>query len=94
MLSGTLKKSGVARTPSSAGLSADSNPVDGATILLHRTGFAGLFSSTQRLTTDGNGRFGASNLKPGRYRVQSPDRTKSQTVTIAPGRVTGAALTE
>jgi uncharacterized lipoprotein YddW (UPF0748 family) len=46
---------------------AEGRPVDGATVQVRRTG---IFRSTTRVTSDGNGWFGATQLKPGTYRVR------------------------
>ena len=52
-----------------AGLAVDGSgrPLDGATIRIKR---AGWFTRSTRVTSDGNGFFGAVNLKPGKYRVR------------------------
>jgi len=81
MLSGTWKR-------------PDGSPVDGGAVTIHRTGFAGIFSSAQHLTTDGNGNFGAANLKPGTYRIQTSDHGKTSIVTVTRGSVAQAAVSE
>ncbi len=74
--------SGVARK-------ADGSALDGGTIRVRQTG---LFARTRRVTTDGNGYFGLTNLKPGKYRLQVEARGSQRqgtttTVELAPGRV-------
>ncbi|HWR16460.1 MAG TPA: family 10 glycosylhydrolase [Terriglobales bacterium] len=49
---------------------ADGTPVDGAEIELRRAGGFPLFRRTMRVLTDGNGFYGFSKLKPGRYLVR------------------------
>ena len=64
--------------------------LDGATVRVRRTGW---FRSTHRIRTDGNGWFGMTRLKPGRYRVrlEPPDgdpKGEAVTVEVQAGRVT------
>jgi hypothetical protein len=44
------------------------NPADSVRVNIKRSGFA-LFRRAKRVETDGNGYFGLTNVKPGRYRV-------------------------
>jgi uncharacterized lipoprotein YddW (UPF0748 family) len=71
---GTLKKSG--------GIA-----IDGGTVRIRRTSW---FASTQRVVTDGNGYFGAANLKPGSYRVQFGEHGRPVKVSVVVGGVTNA----
>jgi hypothetical protein len=67
--------------------------IDGATVKAKRTGFA-LFRRARTVKTDGNGYFGLTNLKPGRYRVWVEDGAKPQRrveVLVEAGKVTRAA---
>jgi len=78
-----------------AGLAIDSTdkPLDGATVRVKRTGW---FRRTQRVTTDGNGWFGLTDRKPGRYtiRLESPPGRfgNALTVEVRAGLVTRTEL--
>jgi hypothetical protein len=69
-------------------------PLDGARIAVRRTGW---FRRTLRTTSDGNGWFGMTGLKPGRYRVRveapgEPGAASSVEVEVRAGAVARAAL--
>jgi len=68
--------------------------VDGARVSVRRHGW---FRRTRRVTADGNGWFGMTRLKPGKYRVrlERPGRTaaaETVTVEVRAGEVARAAL--
>jgi uncharacterized lipoprotein YddW (UPF0748 family) len=65
---------------------------DGVRVYARRTGFS-LFRRTRRAETDGNGYFGFTNLKPGRYRVWVGGAVRHATpvqVVVEAGRVSRA----
>ncbi len=64
---------------------------DGVTVEVKRAGFA-LFRRTRRTETDGNGYFGFTNVKPGRYRVWIDGGTRAD-VMVQAGRVARVELT-
>ncbi len=66
------------------------NAVDGVRVNVRRSGWFP-FRGTRHTITDGNGFFGFTNLKPGRYQVWSNGGKKS-TVEVTPGRVTRMEL--
>ena len=63
---------------------------DGVAVKVKRTGFA-LFRRARTIETDGNGYFGLTNVKPGRYRVWAEGAPRVDVV-VAPGRVARAQL--
>ncbi|HSL22970.1 MAG TPA: family 10 glycosylhydrolase [Vicinamibacterales bacterium] len=75
-----------------------SGPADGAEVKAKRLGGFSWFRRAHRTSTDGNGYFGFTNLKPGRYRVWLPEKRaqspffpglgKTVTVPVSAGRVT------
>ncbi len=69
-------------------------PVDGVRVALKSGGW---FGATQRTVTDGNGYYGFSQLKPGRYRVRidssAPRRAEAEVEVVA-GRVARAELVQ
>ena len=74
---------------------ANGEPIDGAVIQVRRTG---RFRSTARTTSDGNGWFGRTQLKPGTYRVRqelpgSRAAATSVIVEVRAGKVARAVLT-
>ena len=80
-----------------AGFAKDSagKPLDGAQVKVKKSG---LFSRTRTTLADGNGYFGFTNLKPGRYRVwaerrSGPAREKSGVeIEVTAGKVARAEL--
>jgi uncharacterized lipoprotein YddW (UPF0748 family) len=70
----------------------DTMVADGATVKIKRAGFA-LLARTRTLQADGNGYFGFTNVKPGRYRVwiERDRQTAARTeVRVSAGKVTHA----
>lgn len=63
---------------------------DGATIEIKRTGFA-LFRRAKKIQADGNGYFGLTNVKPGRYEVWMDGGPRSE-VTVEAGKVARALV--
>ncbi len=77
---------GMVSTPAPGG-------ADGVAVKARRTGFP-LFRRTMRVETDGNGYFGFTKLKPGRYRVWLDDgrgNARRVEVVVEAGRVSRAA---
>jgi uncharacterized lipoprotein YddW (UPF0748 family) len=77
-----------------AGIASDAagNPLDGARIRIRQRG---LFVRARHTITDGNGWFGAVELKPGRYTVRlegNSAKKSEQQVEISAGRVTRVEL--
>lgn len=73
---------------------ASGNPADGARVRVRRTGWSP-FRRTLHAVADGNGFFGLTNLRPGRYRVWrevAPGRVSETTVEVNAGRVTRVEL--
>jgi uncharacterized lipoprotein YddW (UPF0748 family) len=64
---------------------------DAAQVKVKRTGFP-LFRRTKTVSADGNGYFGLTNVKPGRYRVWLPGTSRSTIVTVERGKVARADL--
>ena len=70
---------------------ADGAPDDGVTIVLKR----GFFSRARRIEADGNGWFGFTNVKPGKYKVWSERAGKKsapQRIEVTAGKVARVAL--
>ena len=63
---------------------------DGVTIKVKRTGFP-LFRRARRIQSDGNGYFGVTNVKPGRYRVWIDGGLRTE-VTVEAGKVARAQV--
>jgi uncharacterized lipoprotein YddW (UPF0748 family) len=79
-----------------AGTVAAATPTDadGVIVKVKRTGF-GLFRRARSAQSDGNGYFGLTNVKPGRYRVWIDDRGKRSVaieVSVVAGKVAYADL--
>ena len=72
---------------------AAGTPLEGVPIRVVRRR---LFGGTKRLTSDANGWFGLTDLKPGRYRVEVEGRRETELppteVLVEPGQVARAAL--
>jgi hypothetical protein len=63
---------------------------DGVTIKIKRSGFP-LFRRTRKTLTDGNGYFGFTKVKPGRYRVWIDGESRVD-VSVLPGTVARARI--
>lgn len=71
---------------------SDTTGADGVAVKVRRTGFR-LFRRTRTAVADGNGYYGLTNLKPGRYHVWIDDAKASRTtVAVSAGQVTRADL--
>ncbi len=69
-------------------LAPTAEQADGATVKIKRTGFA-LFRRAKKVRADGNGYFGLTNVKPGRYRVWIDGGSRTE-VTVEAGKVARA----
>jgi uncharacterized lipoprotein YddW (UPF0748 family) len=70
----------------------DASGVDGAAVKVKRTGFP-LFRRTRTVQTDGNGYYGLTNVKPGRYHVWVDGAKKQRvSVTVEAGKVSRAVF--
>ena len=71
---------------------ADASPADGAAVKVKRAGFP-LFRRTRTMLIDGNGHYGLTNLKPGRYHVGIDGAKEGQvTITVEAGKVARAVF--
>jgi len=64
---------------------------DGASVKVKRAGFS-LFRRTRTVRADGNGYFGLTNIRPGRYRVWVDGARSKTDVRVEAGKVTRADL--
>ncbi len=69
---------------------ASSERADSVTVNVKRAGFA-LFRRAKKVQTDGNGYFGLTNVKPGRYRVWTDGGSRTE-VTVEAGKVARAQV--
>jgi uncharacterized lipoprotein YddW (UPF0748 family) len=71
----------------------DGKPADGATVVIRRAGGFPLFKRKNRVVADGNGFYGFSRIKPGRYVITlSGNQNTKAEAEIAAGKVTRTNL--